>query len=72
MDADFVLFLALTAFAIAIAGATAFVIFWPLALVHVRDRHPQITARLGKAPSSSRRRCGGCCAATITRRATAT
>jgi len=24
------------------------VIFWPLALVHIRDRHPQITARLGK------------------------
>ena len=48
MDADFVLFLALTAFAIAIAGATAFVIFWPLALVHIRDRHPQITAQLGE------------------------
>ena len=43
-----VLFLALFAFAIAIAGATAFVIFWPLALVHVRDRHPQITAQLGE------------------------
>ena len=48
MDADLVLFLALSAFAIAIAGATAFVIFWPLALVHIRDRHPQITARLGE------------------------
>ena len=47
MDADFVLFLALTAFAIAIAGATAFVIFWPLTLVHIRDRHPEITAQLG-------------------------
>ncbi len=47
MDADLVLFLALTAFAIAIAGATAFVIFWPLALVHVRDRHPQVAQRLG-------------------------
>lgn len=47
MDADLVLFLALLAFAIAIAGATAFVIFWPLALVHIRDRHPKITARLG-------------------------
>jgi hypothetical protein len=30
MDADLVLFLALSSFAIAIAGATAFVIFWPL------------------------------------------
>lgn len=48
MNADLILFLALTAFAIAIAGATAFVIFWPLALVHVRDRHPQITAQLGE------------------------
>ena len=48
MDPDFILFLALTAFATAIAGATAFVIFWPLALVHVRDRHPEITAVLGE------------------------
>ena len=47
MDADLILFLALTAFAIAIAGATALVIFWPLTLVHIRDRHPQITAQLG-------------------------
>ena len=47
MDPDLILFLALTAFAIAIAGATAFVIFWPLALVHVRDRHPDVAARLG-------------------------
>lgn len=48
MDADLILFLALTAFAIAIAGATAFVIFWPLTLVHIRDRHPPITAQLGE------------------------
>ncbi len=48
MDADLVLFFTLTAFAIAIAGATAFVIFWPLALVHIRDRHPQLTAQLGE------------------------
>ena len=48
MGPDLILFLALTAFAIAIAGATAFVIFWPLALVHVRDRHPRITAQLGE------------------------
>jgi len=47
MDVDLLLFLALMAFAIAIAGATAFAIFWPLALVHIRDRHPEITARLG-------------------------
>lgn len=47
MDADLVLFLALTAFATAIAGATAFVIFWPLTLVHVRDRHPRLAEQLG-------------------------
>ena len=48
MDADLILFLALTSVATAIAGATAFVIFWPLALVHIRDRHPEITAILGE------------------------
>ncbi len=48
MDADLILFLALTLFAAAIAGATAFVIFWPLTLVHIRDRHPQIGAQLGE------------------------
>ena len=42
-----ILFLALLFFALAIAGATAFVIFWPLALVHLRDRHPDAKARLG-------------------------
>ena len=41
------LFLALFSLALAIAGATAFVIFWPLALVHIRDRHPALQARLG-------------------------
>ncbi|MCC8363393.1 hypothetical protein LK996_09945 [Lysobacter sp. A6] len=41
------LFFALLFVALAIAGATAFVIFWPLALVHVRDRHPEIGAQLG-------------------------
>lgn len=47
MDADLILFLALTAFAMAIAGATALVIFWPLTLVHVRDRHPAIADGFG-------------------------
>lgn len=42
-----VLFLALCFVALAIAGATALVIFWPLALVHIRDRHPQLGAELG-------------------------
>ena len=42
-----VLFFALLFVAIAIAGASAFVIFWPLTLVHVRDRQPGIAERLG-------------------------
>ena len=42
MSVDVVLFLALLFVAIAIAGATAFVIVWPLTLVHIRDRHPAI------------------------------
>lgn len=48
MSADTVLFFALLFVAIAIAGASAFVIFWPLTLVHVRDRQPGIAARLGQ------------------------
>lgn len=43
-----ILFFALLFFAVAIAGACAFVIFWPLTLVHVRDRHPAIRARFGE------------------------
>lgn len=42
-----ILFLALTCFAIAIAGACAFVIFWPLALVHLRDKHLAVKRWLG-------------------------
>ncbi len=42
-----ILFLALLALALAIAGFTAFVIFWPLMLVHVRDRHPGMLAAYG-------------------------
>lgn len=42
-----ILFFALLCLALAIAGACAFVIFWPLALVHLRDRHPALRARLG-------------------------
>ncbi len=44
-----VLFFALVFLAVAIAGTTAFVIFWPLALVHLRDRHPDVRAHLGDA-----------------------
>lgn len=47
MDTDVILFFALLAFAISIAGGTAFVIFWPLTLVHIRDRHPPLKAQLG-------------------------
>lgn len=42
-----ILFFALLFVAMAIAGACAFVIFWPLALVHIRDRHPAIGSQLG-------------------------
>jgi hypothetical protein len=42
-----ILFFALLFVALAIAGATAFVIFWPLALVHIRDRNPEVSALLG-------------------------
>jgi hypothetical protein len=48
VSTDLVMFLALLFVAAAIAGATAFVIFWPLTLVHVRDRHPAIKAALGE------------------------
>lgn len=44
-----ILFFALLFVAVAIAGATAFVIFWPLSLVHLRDRHPAVRATLGDA-----------------------
>jgi hypothetical protein len=42
------LFLALCAIGVAIAGLTAVVIFWPLTLVHIRDRHPSVAAELGE------------------------
>src|SRR5690606_9001214 len=45
---ELILLFALLFVALAIAGATAFVIFWPLTLVHIRDRHPAIKAELGE------------------------
>jgi hypothetical protein len=42
------LFAALCFVGIAIGGMTAFVIFWPLSLVHLRDNHPALRARLGE------------------------
>lgn len=42
------LFLALCFFGIAIGGFTAFVIFWPLSLVHLRDQHPEVRDRFAE------------------------
>ena len=47
------LFLALCFFGMAIAGATAFVIFWPLTLIHVRDRHAGSRADFGPGAFAS-------------------
>jgi len=41
------LFFALCFVGVAVAGFSAFVIFWPLTLVHLRDRHPALAASLG-------------------------
>jgi len=43
------LFLALSCIGVAVAGISAFVIFWPLSLVHLRDRHPDIRAGFGES-----------------------
>ena len=48
IEHDVIMFFALFFVAMAIAGATAFVIFWPLTLVHLRDRHPAVKAQLGE------------------------
>lgn len=40
-------FLALVALAVAISGVMAFVFFWPMALVHLRDRHASQLAGFG-------------------------
>lgn len=42
-----ILFFALCFVGVAIAGFCAFVIFWPLTLVHVRDRHGDIAQAFG-------------------------
>ena len=41
------LFFALCFVGVAVAGFSAFVIFWPLTLVHLRDRHPALADALG-------------------------
>jgi len=43
-----ILFLALCFVGVAVGGLTAFVIFWPLSLVHLRDRHPRARESLGE------------------------
>ena len=61
-----ILFFALLFVAMAIAGACAFVIFWPLALVHIRDRHPALRTSFGeRRVPQAHRRWAGCCAAVI-------
>nr|WP_269450680.1 hypothetical protein [Stenotrophomonas sp. MMGLT7] len=42
------MFLALCLVGVAVAGLSAFLIFWPLTLVHVRDRHPRIAEDFGQ------------------------
>lgn len=41
-----ILFFALCFVGVAIGGLSAFAIFWPLALVHLRDRHPAVGEQL--------------------------
>jgi len=41
------LFFALFCFGIAIAGLSAFLIFWPLTLIHIRDRYPALSHQFG-------------------------
>lgn len=42
------LFFALCFVGVAISGACAYIIFWPLSLVTLRDRHPEVRERLGE------------------------
>jgi hypothetical protein len=42
------LFFALVFFSVAIAGFCALVIFWPLTLVHLRDRQPDLHRKFGR------------------------
>lgn len=41
------LFFALCFVGVTIAGLSAFLIFWPLTLIHIRDRHPALAAEFG-------------------------
>jgi hypothetical protein len=42
-------FLSLVCIAVALSGALAFVFFWPMALVHLRDRHRDRLRAFGDA-----------------------
>lgn len=42
------LFFALCFVGVAVAGFSAFVIFWPLTLIHIRDRHPSLAEQFGE------------------------
>jgi hypothetical protein len=42
-------FLALVCVAVAISGVLAFLFFWPMALVHLRERHPACLRDFGGA-----------------------
>jgi hypothetical protein len=44
-----ILTLSLLGLAIAITGLMAFAFFWPMTLVHLRDRYPAVHERLGSA-----------------------
>lgn len=45
-----ILFAALCLLALAIAGLTAMAIFWPLTIIHMRDRHADALSALGGVP----------------------
>lgn len=47
------MFLALVALAIAISGSLAFVLFWALVVIHLRDRHPGLRQDFGGAVFTS-------------------
>jgi len=43
------MFVNLSLLGVMVAGVSAYAIFWPLSLVHLRDRHPDVYARLGES-----------------------
>jgi len=53
MDYSMMLTFSLIGVATAITGASAFAFFWPMTLVHLRDRHPADHARIGAMRASS-------------------